>query len=179
MSLRLNLTIWGSCTCYEFDSRVCGICGICVSYFRMPLWRPLGHIPIQSLIEIGSGPIRKPLKSCISRTFWATMEPWWVGLEEMRKYLICSAAIFLVPSKYLFGAASCPAFQPSHCAVEDQFWSSNVALTWFLTEALTRDIEILLKFIRLYPLFGQKFRLNLNLFIFSSCNQSIILSYRR
>ena len=139
----------------------------------------LWHISIQSLIEIGTGPIRKPLKSCTSRTFWATMEPWWVGLEKMRKYFICSAAIFLVPSKYLFDAASCPIFQPSHCAVQDQFWSSNVALTWFLMEALTRDIEILLKFIRLYPLFGQKFRLNLNLFIFSSCNPSIILSYRR
>ena len=139
----------------------------------------LWHISIQSLIEIGTGPIRKPLKSCTSRTFWATMEPWWVGLEEMRKYFICSAAIFLVPSKYLFDAASCPVFQPWHCAVQDQFWSSNVALTWFLTEALTRDIEIMLKFIRLYPLFGQKFRLNLNLFIFSSCNPSIILSYRR
>ena len=36
MPLRLNLTMWGSCTCYEFDSR---ICSICVSYFRMPLWR--------------------------------------------------------------------------------------------------------------------------------------------
>ena len=139
----------------------------------------LWHISIQSLIEIGTGPIRKPLKSCISQAFWATMEPWWVGLEKMRKYFICSAAIFLVPSKYLFCAASCPVFQPSHCAVQDQFWSSNVALTWFLTEALTRDIEIMLKFIRLYPLFGQKFRLNLNLFIFSSCNPSIILSYRR
>ena len=137
------------------------------------------HISIQSLIEIGTGPIRKPLKSCTSRTFWAAMEPGWVGLEKMRKYFICSAAIFLVPSKYLFDAASCPVFQPSHCAVQDQFWSSNVALTWFLTEALTRDIEIMLKFIRLYPLFGQKFRLNLNLFIFSSCNPSIILSYRR
>ena len=153
--------------------------GYVFHYFGCLCDATLRHISIQSPIEIGTGPIRKPLKSCISRTFWATMEPWWVGLEEMRKYLICSAAMFLVPSKYLFGAASCPAFQPSHFAVQDQFWSSNVALTWGLTEALTRDIKILLKFIRLYPLFGQKFRLNLNLFIFSSCNPSIILSYRR
>ena len=36
MPLRLSLTMWGSCTCYEFDSR---ICRICVSYFRMLLWR--------------------------------------------------------------------------------------------------------------------------------------------